>query len=348
MIIAPLPRSNGRVHFLPPKGNTRWPAVAAWTEVEWACWLSQVGWTPEQIAQYVDQDRFNYGVGLTPSGERAGAHNAYEQGVVWLYKPTPKGVSLHATRHSAISNTLWGGAAGGTKSMSARWEAITLCMFPFREDLRVIFVRRELEELRRTHLDKIDGEARRICAALGNPKAIKVTSQPPVATFELVPGIVSKIIFAHCQTDGDEEKYLSEDYDLFVGDEATHLLWKQIVGFQGRVRNDPKMDHIGRMILTTNPGGPSHAECVRYFLDKDITAAENERYDPADYQFIQAALYDNPFYMDKDGTFTTYEKRLYMYRPDRRQQLLEGDWNAVVDQFFTAWNANDHVRSLAS
>lgn len=330
--------------FVPPVGLTTWPPVEQWTEVEWACWLTQHRWTPEQIAQYLDHDRFAYGVGFTPTGERAGPYNAYESGVTWLYKPTPKGVTLHATRHSSVPNILWGGSAGGTKSKSARWEAISECLFTSRDDYRAIIVRRELEELRRTHLDDIDLEADKICRALGNTKAIKVTSQPPCATFNVTG---AKIIFGHCQNAGDENKYLSEDYDLFVGDEATQLLWKQIVGIQGRVRNDTKINRIGRMILTTNPGGPSSEECVNHFILKNVSLKKNAKYKPAHYQFIQASLYDNPFYMDADGTYDTYETRLYMYDNERRRQLLEGDWSAIVDQFFTSYDPSVHIRAIA-
>lgn len=328
-----LPRNEaGDVQFVTPPGFTLWPPVEQWTELHWSCWLSQHGWTPEQVAHYLDHDRFHYGVGFTASGERAYPHNAYELGVKWLYKPTPKGITLHATRDSnTVTNILWGGSAGGTKSMSGRWEIIAGCLFTSRDDFRAIITRRELEELRRTHLDDIATEARRINEALGDKNAIKVTSQPPCASFERTK---AKIIFGHCQNLGDEEKYLSDDYDIYHGDEASQMLWPQIVGIQGRVRNDTKINRIGRMMLTTNPGGPSHDELVRYFIKKDITRAENRKYKPEQYQFIQAALYDNPFYMDADGTFETYETRLWMYGESRRKQLLDGDWSAMVGQFF--------------
>ena len=315
-------------------------------ELEWSCWLSQHGWTPEQIAQYLDHDRFAYGVGFTPSGTRAYPHNAYEAGVKWLYKPTPMGVSLHATRDisSGVTNIMWGGSAGGSKSFSGRWEVISGCLFTEHEDYRAIITRRELEELRRTHLDDIALEARRINEAVGNKNAVKVTSQPPVASFEMTS---AKIIFGHCLNKGDEEKYLSDDYDIYHGDESSQMLWEQTVGIQGRVRQDTKIGRVGRAILTTNPGGPSHDELVRHFILKDITKAENKKYRPEQYKFIQAALYDNPFYMDSDGSFDTYETRLWMYGPARRKQLLEGDWNAVVGQFFQEFNASSHVKSLA-
>jgi phage terminase large subunit len=331
------------MNFTPPPGLTLWPAVDKWTEIEWSHWLAQHGWTQEQADQYLQHDRYAYGIGFTPAGERAGPHNAHDDGVKWLYLPTPKGCTLHATRDSGVSNILWGGAVGGTKSMSARHEAIDGCLR--HQGYRAIIIRRELEELRRTHLDDIVAEARRICEALGDPKAIKVTAQPPVATFEKTE---SKIIFGHCKDKGDEEKYLSESYDLFVGDEATQLHWKQIAGIASRLRNDPKINRVARMILTTNPGGPSHHECLEHFITKKVSLDANAFYDPADYQYIKAALWDNPFFMDNDGSFTTYLKRLHVIPdPERRRQLLDGDWGAIVNAFFVAFDPLLHVRAFA-
>lgn len=345
-MVSQFPRNAaGDVQFIPPPSLTKWPPVEQWTEVEYSCWLSQHQWSPEQIAQYLDHDRFAYGVGFTATGERAHPHNAYEVGVRWLYKPTPKGVTLHRTRDSGTAtNILWGGSAGGTKSTSGRWEVVSGCLWTMREDYRGIITRRELEELRRTHLDDIALDARHICEALGDKDAVKVTTQPPVASFRQTG---AKIIFGHCQNRGDEEKYLSDDYDIYHGDESSQMLWSQTVGIQGRVRNDTKINRIGRMILTTNPGGPSHPDLVRHFILKDITRTENKKYKPEHYQFIQAALYDNPFYMDADGSFDTYETRLWMYGEARRRQLLEGDWNAIVDQFFVGFDPSLHVRSVA-
>ncbi len=336
-------RADGRVQFVPPAPLTRWPPVARWTEHEWSCWMTQRGYEPEAIAQFLDHDRFAYGVGFTPTGERAGPHNAYEDGVTWLYTPTPKGVTLHQTRESGATNILWGGAAAGAKSMSARWEAISECLFSERPAYRAIIIRRELEELRRSHLDKIDMEAAALCTALGDDKAIKVTSQPPCATFKATG---AKIIFGHASEDGSELKYLSEEYDLFLGDEATLLKWKQITGIQARVRNDTKTGRIGRMILTTNPGGPSHWECVEHFITKTVSRIDNPLYDATKYTFIPASLYDNYFMMDDDGTFSSYEARLWMLAPERRKQLMDGDWTAIVNQFFEDFDLHRHTRAL--
>lgn len=336
--------TDGQVCFVPPIGRDGWPPVADWTPEDWGWWLSQQGWTQAEIDQYLNHDRYAYGVGFAPTGERAGVHNAHELGVKWLYLPTPVGITLHSTRHSQVSNFLWGGAAGGTKSMSARWEAISCCLDPARENFRAIIVRRELEELRRTHLDAIDYEADLLCAAIGDKKAVKVTAAPPLATF---PSTGAKIVFGFAASPGDENRYLGEHYDLFLGDEATMLQWKQIVGIQGRLRNDPKLNQKSRMILTTNPGGPSHDDCVRYFITKDVKPSENKLYKPEKWDFLQAKLWQNPYYMDPDGTFSSYEERLHMYDKERRQQLLDGDWNTVVGQFFPDFQPLTHMQSLA-
>jgi phage terminase large subunit len=305
--------------------------------------MSQRGYTSDEIKQYLEHDRYEYGVGFMPTGDRARAHTAHEDGVKWLYIPTPKGCTLHETRHMDIPNTLWGGSAGGAKSMSARWEAIAECLFSGHDSYRAIIVRRELEELRRSHLDKIEVEAKRICEAMGNDKAVKVTSQPPVATFNTTG---AKIIFGHAAEDNSELKYLSEEYDLFIGDEATLLRWKQITGIQSRVRNDTKTNRRGRMILTTNPGGPSHQECVDHFIAKSVTKEKNAMYRPDAYRYIPSSLFDNVHLMDSDGSYDTYSARLWMLDGDRRQQLLDGDWGVVVNAFFPSFNPSVHVQAF--
>lgn len=330
----------GRVRFVPPSGFIKWPAVADWQEHHWSAWMIQRGYSPEEIAQYLDTDRFLYGVGVTPTGERAMPHNAHHAGVKWLYKPSPNGVTLHATRDSNIPNTLWGGAVGGGKSQAARWEAIAECLFSGSDHYRAIVIRRELEELRRTHIDAIQQEAEKIKEAFGDKDKIKITVQPPLATF----GTGAKIVFGFAASPGDENRYLSENYDLFIGDEATLLQWGQVIGIAGRLRNDPKLNRVPRMILTTNPGGASHDECLAHFVMKNVSLEKEPDYDPDDYLYIPSRLYDNPYLMSSAGDYRAYEKRLNAYAPERRKQLLNGDWSAVVGQFFGEFEQGVHVR----
>jgi len=326
---------SARRTFTPPPGLDRWPPVQLWTDAYWHHWLKQHDWSVARIQQYLDRDRYDYGFGLLKNGTLAD-HTNHDQ-ATWLYHPIPLGVSLHA---SLVANLLFGGSAGSTKSTSARWQLWRRAfdeIFASRVDqpYRALIARRELEQLRRQHLDKFEHEAKRICLVLGDEKAIKVTQQPALVTVQRTG---AKIVGAHAHAPGDEEKYLSEDYDDIVIDEATRLLPDQLIGIQSRVRSDPKLGIIGHSYWNTNPGGPSHDLCVRYFLTKNVTPEENDGYDPNDFAFIRARLYDNPYYMDADGSYTTYEKRLKMYRKARRRQMLDGDWNAVVGQFFESFS----------
>lgn len=332
-------RADGRVWFRPPEGESKWRPVPLWEDRHWHCWLGQIGWAPECVEQYLQHDRYEFGFGLLPDGTLANHVTAHEDGVKWLYLPNPRAVTLHTT---IIPNTLWAGAAGSSKSFSARWEAIKCCFK--HEDFRALMVRRELEELRRSHLDKLEREVKRLNEVLGKG-AVGLRQSPfPCLTVERMG---SKIVMGGCQNSGDEEKYLSEDYDLFIPDEGSRLLPKQIVGMAGRLRNDPKLNRIARMIITTNPGGPAHDYCVSHFITKLVSLIDNPRYQPEHYTYIPARLYDNQYYADNDGTFSTYEDRLFAYEPARRKQLLDGDWNSIVDQFFTNYDPAVHVRSVA-
>ncbi len=333
------------VRYIPPDPLTKWPPVETWSDDLWRSWLRQHDWTDQcgfnhctrrAIDQYLFHDRYVYGFGVRPDGTLGGVADLDDEDVQWLYRPSPMGVLLHAC---PTPNLMFGGAAGGTKSHSARWEVIKRCWLG--EDYRALIIRRELEELKRSHWDKLEREIRTICKAVDDPKAIKMTTQPALVTFTRTN---AKIVGGHAHNLGDEERYLSEDYDLSYMDEATRLHEQQIVGIAGRIRNDPKLNRVGRMILTTNPGGPAHGWCVRHFIEKNVTRSENPKYDADDYVFIPARLHDNPFYVDPDGSFLSYEKRLAAYAPARRKQLMDGDWSAVVGQFFEDFDKNKHVR----
>ena len=87
------------------------------------------------------------------------------------------------------------------------------------------------------------------------------------------------------------------------------------------------------------------------WITKTITKADDPFYDANDFIYIPARLYDNPYLMDPDGSFRTYEKRLGPLPPQRRDQLLNGDWSAITGQFFPEFRDRDigqggHIRRL--
>lgn len=315
------------VQFLPPPGMEEWPQVDQWTYLEWHCWLQQHGWTTEQVNNYLQVERYKYGWGFKRHPKEP---------FTWFYLPVPAAVPLHASK---FPNILYGGAAGGTKSHSTRNDAYRQCTTI--RGFRSILMRRTREELKRSHIDKLTGECEKVNNFFGDlvmdynktDHEVKFTKND------------SKIIFGHCQNPGDEEKYLSDEYDEYRPDEAATFTKDQIIGVSGRLRST-KAGIIARLIATSNPGGAHTLWLKRWFIDRLVQRNENPRYRREKYQFIGAKLYDNPYLMDPDGTYTTYEERLYAYSRERRRQLLNGDWTAISGQFFSEWTERLHVRRL--
>lgn len=324
------------VRFMPPNGE-EWPEVGDWTDQDWTQWLNGhnnysflTQWSPEQIDQYLITDRYKYGLGF-----RGSASSPY----TWFYNPTPVAVPFHASK---VPNILFGGAAGGSKSHSARHDAYRHC-FAIPE-FRAIIMRRTFEELKRNHLDKARSECEKMNAFFDKEIINLVTTEHEIRVDCHGRGRESKIIFGHCQNLGDEEKYLGDSYDAFYPDEMATFEKKQIIGIAGRLRSE-KRGIVARMPGTSNPGGAHTLWLKSWFIDKveEQIREENPKYRAERYQFIQAMLYDNPYYMDPDGTYTNYEERLFAYDPERRRQLLLGDWTALAGQFLPEFSEYRHV-----
>jgi phage terminase large subunit len=232
------------------------------------------------------------------------------------------------------------------KSYSIRYDAYRHCFAIPR--FKAILMRRTFEELERNHLTDIRSEEARFNQFFGKEIVSFVGGRHEVVFDCHGLGNESRIIFGHCQNVGDEEKYLGPAYDAFYPDEMATFEKKQIVGIAGRLRSE-KPGVIPRMAGGSNPGGAHTLWLKRWFIDKNeaqIRADENPKYRADRYAFLPAMLYDNPFYMDPDGTYTDYEERLFAYDPERRRQLLLGDWNALAGQFFPEFSEAKHVAEI--
>lgn len=327
------PLDDEQIRFLPLPGRTEWPPVDQWTDREWRHWLGQhEGWTPPRITQYLDHDRITYGVGFQ-------RHKS--EPFTFFYQPVPAAVPLHSSK---APNVLYGGAAGGTKSHSTRWDAYRhLLSIP---NYSSLLMRRTHGELQRNHTNKAIQE----CARINNYWQRTVFDLTPSQHMMRVPDTSGLLTFGHCQNAGDEETYLGDEYDEFRPDELATFLEQQIVGVSGRLRSVKHGDYgkiRARLIGTTNPGGANTRWIKDWWIDKNITPEKNPRYRPDEYHFIGARLYDNPFLMDLDGTYSQYEDRLFAHSKVRRRQLLNGDWTAITGQFFDEWDDNRMVGVLA-
>jgi phage terminase large subunit len=341
------------VRFIPPDGTDgEWPPVDEWSDAHWRRWLQEHNkypflkqWADRDITQYLEHDRYFYGISFK-------RHK--NEPPWWFYMPTPVAVPFHAAK---VPNILFGGAVGGSKSHSARHDA-------YRHALAVpeyngIIMRRTFEELERNHLEKALREISKINTYFqderfgsdGLEAADYVSTKHRIRVKVHGPGKDSTILFGHCQNLGDEEKYLGDAYDGFYPDEMATFIRKQIVGVAGRLRSEKRIRGkklIPRLGGTSNPGGSQTLWLSDYYINKltDKIREENPKYKPDEYLYIQAMLYDNPYYMDSDGTYDTYEARLYEYDSDRRRQLLLGDWTALAGQFFPEFSHTIHVKRL--
>lgn len=329
------------VRFIPRGGTTaEWPPVEDWTDEDWRQWLGEHNkytylrqWSDKEITQYLEFDRYYYGIHF---------QRHKNEPKWWFYKPTPIAVPFHAAK---VPNILFGGAAGGSKSHSARHDAYRHA-FAIPE-YNGIIMRRTFEELERNHLKEVMRERSQVNNYFQEVVMEYVSTKHSLTIKTHGQGHDSNIIFGHCQNAGDEEKYLGDAYEGFYPDEMATLLKKQITGVAGRLRTK-KRGVLPSMRGTSNPGGAQTLWLKDYFIDKvtEKIWQENARYKPENWHFIQAMLYDNPYYMDPDGSYTTYEDRLFEYDKERRRQLLLGDWTALAGQFFPEFSEKVHVKRL--
>lgn len=316
--------------FAPPVGESVWPHVSRWTDGHWRHWMAQGGYTSEQIETYL-VERYGYGFGVK--------HNGIDH---WLYLPTPRQVEFHKARKA---NVFYGGAAGGAKSHALRWEAYRRCLTV--PGTRAILFRRTFQELLDNHIDEAQREVKSL-QDLG--VEVTYTKDDKRVLFRHKSGADSWLRFAHCENEGDEEKYLSSGYELIEIDELATFTKKQGIGILSRART-PLEGVTAVARASSNPGGAQTLWVLDYFLHHAVTAEDDPFYEAEDWGFIQSRLYDNPWLMDPDGRFRRYEKRLGGFAPERRRQMLDGDWTAIDGAFFSEWKPTRdgmawHVREL--
>lgn len=226
-----------------------------------------------------------------------------------------------------VEELLYGGEAGGGKSMLDRALLVTLCtLWP---GSRVVLFRRSYTELADTHLAKIPSEI-----------------PPSVATYvsgshELHFPNGSVGLFRHCNNENDIFNYLSAEFDGLIIDEATTFTAKMITLLRSRVRSTrPGWKPV--ILYSTNPGNVGHD----YFLDGFVDAAPEGEVFEAPLEdgglrrcFLRAKLADNPS-LDPGE----YGKVLAgISDPDLRKAMQDGDWHIFGDQVFPEWREKLHV-----
>lgn len=270
-----------------------------------------------------------------------------------LYLPTPKQAAYHETRLTEAllgypltkadpmrprMNRLFGGAAGGGKSKSLRYDmyrkAKTIPRFTG------AILRRTLPELKKTHLREFQRDASLIGAEF-----IKSENQ---LVFE--NGAV--IECGHCEDDDAVQKWLSAEYDQIGFDEGSTFEPDQYLEISARARTSSAVVQAAGgpwCDVVTNPGGRCWALLKDLFVthtpDFDVYPALEEAYDPRFFVYIKALLDDNP-YIDPG-----YARSLAMLNDTRFRQLRYGDEHITSGAFFSEWRETRdghpwHVRDV--
>jgi hypothetical protein len=151
--------------------------------------------------------------------------------------------------------------------------------------------------------------------------------------------------FGYCAAENDVYQYQGAEF-LFIGiDELTLFTLGQWQFLTSRNRT-PIPAAFACMAGATNPGNIGHAWVKSLWIDRVPAPGmeHSEEYDPADYDFIPARVWDNPIYASDEN----YLKTLRALPSHLRRAFLEGDWTIFAGQYFDIFLPARHVVRLGA
>lgn len=240
----------------------------------------------------------------------------------YLFIPLPKQAAFfEAVLSQKFRRTLFGGAAGVSKSHGMRWLGHLLCLkMP---GFKVLLLRRKFPQLEESHLSRVEPEALQLGADyMRADKYVKYANG-------------SRFKFGHCAEKGDEVNYLSDEYDLILFDEETTFEESQIVLISSRARSS-RQDWEPQVAGGTNPGGPSAPYCLSHFIHKNPDPKQYPNYNPEHYCYIAGTLDDNPYLNE------SYELSLDDLPTELREAYRFGNWEIFPGQYFKEWRRSIH------
>ncbi len=260
-------------------------------------------------------------------------------------------LSLHPKQKLCLTSPaqeiLYGGAAGGGKSHTARVIAIYLCMMI--PGLQVFLFRRTCKELKLSHY-------------IGPNSFQSILSEAIKKGFVEVAGLEvrfangSVIHGCHCQYENDVYSYKSAEMHVKIIEEATEFTPFQLtyLGTRSRYPKNLQVPQSLRhklpfSLYPTNPGGEGHDYFIKQF--KVIDEHGKSKTEPTEVwkadlqdggktrQFIPAKLEDNP-----DIDIVEYEGQIFALRnPDQVRALRWGDWTVKLGALLPELTSMKHV-----
>lgn len=276
----------------------------------------------------------------------------------YLYVPLPMGVEFDS---AAMRYLLGGGAAGVSKSHTARWALYRRgLMIPGYEAL---ILRNTWDELDKHHLRLMEREVNTKFKPYGIEADFFRTSREFRITFP--DGVQSVIEGGHMDDPKDVDKYLSRERDAIVADEGVKFNPQHLLELSTRARSTkPAVEAFARRYMykhlrpdepvpgggavfwvLSNPGGPAAPMLREMFIDKqpnweNYSKELRERYNPDNWGYIPGNLEDNPYLPE------SYEDDLAVLSEWRFRQLRYNDWDVVAGQFFPEFSPKTHVMDL--
>lgn len=248
------------------------------------------------------------------------------------YTPTARQEAFHDASKEKINAILYGGAAGGGKScafiMDAIWHAANI------PGMKIGCFRRSYPELEESFLAELAKRnyARELGAKWNNTNKVLKFPNGSIINFSYAENLV------------DASRILGGEYQAFYIDEASLMLPAVIQHIEERLRSGNKLVPVIGLRLATNPGGVGH----KYLKDRFINPTKRgkfvytEKVGDTDLTrsvaFIPAKATDNPHI--NEGYQAVLES---IPDPARRAAMRDGDWDAMVGQFFEQWTYSKHV-----
>lgn len=279
----------------------------------------------QEAARYTHTDVFAV-LGYEPNcSVRAKARDA---GMAENCLPAPCGMCPQELFHSATeSDVLYGGAAGGGKSVAIVLEAFKAAVRY--AGIRILLLRRTFDEL----AESIFPVLRRY--RYGNALGARWNGTEKELRFP--NGSVLRCRYLESAEDASRRQ--GGGYQLLLVDEATLMPpgAVDIIKFE-RLRSGDGVPVIGTR-MTCNPGGPSHGEVKKRYIE----ATDYGKHVVTDdggltRRFIQAKATDNP-HLDAGYRFRLDQ----IPDPDRRAAMRDGDWDRWAGQMFPELSRDKHV-----
>jgi hypothetical protein len=240
------------------------------------------------------------------------------------YQPFPKQQEFHG---SPAKYRLFGGAAGPGKTKALLMEAILQAMHV--EGSHSLLLRRTFSELEQSLLLYFRRDV---------PRELYRSFNESRHTVTWING--STTHFGYCASEHDVYQYQGAEF-LFIGfDELTHFTHRQWQFLTSRNRC-PIPGSFPNMAGATNPGNVGHAWVKSLWIDKQPPSGTDSpgAYDPKDYAFISARVWDNPIYAHDAG----YLKTLNTLPSHLRRAFLDGDWSVFAGQYFDRFDPASQV-----